>query len=43
MNCDILKNMTDLEQLLSRGLEEGYAGGTNRETVQRGPFQMETS
>lgn len=33
----------DLENLLSRGLEQGYAGGTKRETVQRGPFQMETS
>lgn len=35
--------MADLENLLSRGLEEGYVGGTNRETVQRGSFQMETS
>lgn len=35
--------MGELEELLSRGLVEGYAGETSRETVRRGPFQLEAS
>lgn len=31
------------ERILSSGLKAGYAGGTERETVQRGPFQLEAS
>ncbi len=35
--------MAGFERLLSQGLEAGYADGTQREVVQRGSFQMETS
>lgn len=35
--------MLELDRLLSKGLEEGYAGTTKRETIQRGPFQLEAS
>ena len=35
--------MSDVEKLLSKGLAEGYAGGTKREIVQPGPFQLEAS
>lgn len=35
--------MSELGQLLGKGLEAGYAaGGTERQTVERGSFQMET-
>lgn len=33
----------EIGELLSKGLEEGYAGGTERQTTQRGSFQMEAS
>ena len=35
--------MSELEDLLGKGLEEGYAGVMERETVQRGPFTVEAS
>lgn len=35
--------MSDLEQLLGKGLEEGYAGTIKRQTVQRGQFPLEES
>lgn len=35
--------MNELENLLSQGLEAGYAGGTERSRVQRGPFEFEMS
>lgn len=34
---------TELDKLLSQGLEAGYAGGTERQTVTRGPFTIEAS
>lgn len=35
--------MSELGQLLGKGLEEGYAGATERQTVQRGQFSLEAS
>lgn len=35
--------MSKIEKLLGEGLEEGYAGATKRQTVQRGQFRLESS
>ncbi|MEK7450873.1 MAG: hypothetical protein AAB662_02970 [Patescibacteria group bacterium] len=35
--------MAEINGLLSKGLEQGYAGGTERQTAQRGPFKLESS
>lgn len=35
--------MSEINKLLSDGLESGYGGNTEREIVQRGPFNIEAS
>lgn len=35
--------MLEFGELLSKGLAEGYAGSTERQTAKRGPFSMEVS
>lgn len=35
--------MKEIDKLFSKGLEQGYAGGTERQLVQRGPFTLGSS
>ena len=35
--------MSETSRILSEGLAAGYAGGTERQVVQRGPFQIEST